>query len=1107
MNTRELYFSDFLAEKGMPLVKMEWPLLAEEFEAKAQGNSTKIPLLFDENDWKFLLQFPPKYWSKALWWRYNEGLLKASEERELRGLDDETLPEYMDEIVFMDGKMKITILPASNPECQAKCGESGVSENSEQPNSGIFTGFKTLFKKIENPVKISNYDKIKDNNVPNNCDDPNESKARIEARNQAMPPGPGIDQINPNDFAHPDYPDLKHRDEYQSGTVDGDLTEPNRISPEVLEQMGEKGKFPPHSFAGWKVISAQNASKALQRWIKGSSYIHNGQGEVEDPILPHKIETKRTAGGLQQHIVKDPLTGQSLPVQMISPKEMYHQWPGSVGKEDGVGYKHGDTQISARAHDIKIPAIKKQVCYKETPAKGQPRIVCSTVFMPVLGEGRALPNLTSEIGEGSYLKQKDVHLTREQKKAFVARKLKEQGKEDAGMEESGTPEYWGNIGGADNLYRIWDLLRPSQKKYMRENIKNKHHLAGYQHDIGYRQKWNPQNSTEENEDQDPQYRDIHSGPKFHYIVGGISPMEAQMPKGWMPSNPDIQDQIFKKYMWGSEGGVSIKDEATKGVELFINSLKKKIDLDKRPGSVNDEGEGVYGDVASLIGAIEYNKPEIIDVAMAILMVNLNTPLMGIHDPSLCLNVSPLEFQEMTHKNRINKAKGIATAMSQLSLETGTGSAIPTLARRKRDKAKIDGKWRAREKFKEIEGREPSNDEVTTFIIANPQYRPDNRLQNMDYGDENDADADSPIGSNTWSNPHARINATGEKTLARPHWLPVQFKGLAKYFNSLYEQIKVLKGKAAEFASKSFSTLEGKLEYSVKIYNTLYNRHLTKLTDSGIPASDPSKHKTAMANAAKELEVALQTKFPDLSPEEIANLSNKATKGSPQYYKFPKWFSDAMDDFAEDGVTEMEFPNEEVIPLSIKDIPINKGVLGVVEILAKLAKAVDDYADANDEAGETPSVRKQIIDTNETVNKYGFRLTKKCFPKMSEGNIIKQLTDLGYVPYETKFEPKAAVAPADTTTRMAPTVTPVSGNVAASNSAAQTNPIVSMLADPVKNYKAIVSHPEAVKHKSHVLAKLEEIRREFDAKRAAGGKISGAELHAHTALYLFANDIK
>lgn len=50
----------------------------------------KMPILFDESDIKFLLQFPPGKWPSALQWRYGEGLRYAALERKKSGSAPET---------------------------------------------------------------------------------------------------------------------------------------------------------------------------------------------------------------------------------------------------------------------------------------------------------------------------------------------------------------------------------------------------------------------------------------------------------------------------------------------------------------------------------------------------------------------------------------------------------------------------------------------------------------------------------------------------------------------------------------------------------------------------------------------------------------------------------------------------------------------------------------------------------------------------------------------------------------------------------------------------------------------------------------------------------
>lgn len=77
------------------------------FEAAENKPSvvTKIPILFDNDDIKFLLQFHPTNWAKALRWRYSHGLMKARDHY-LEDNDSSTIPE----------QGKVNVGTDSNPE-------------------------------------------------------------------------------------------------------------------------------------------------------------------------------------------------------------------------------------------------------------------------------------------------------------------------------------------------------------------------------------------------------------------------------------------------------------------------------------------------------------------------------------------------------------------------------------------------------------------------------------------------------------------------------------------------------------------------------------------------------------------------------------------------------------------------------------------------------------------------------------------------------------------------------------------------------------------------------------------------------------------------------
>lgn len=1097
MKFEKVYFADFLKENEIPPTKMGYPLMPndEGNDAKAEGNITKVPLLFDVNDWKFLLQVPPKYWRRALHWRFGEGLLHESEERELNGLDDEILTEHSDKIEFSigDGK-KITILPTQSPECIEAYGRSlqspiPTSEAAETKQPELYVGYKTLFKRIESPVKVSVQPKDK---MPAYCNDPKELQARIDARNQKLPPGPSIDQINLYNSKHPDHAHLRPIEEYPSsqgaGLINGDLTEPFRVTPDLL---ADKSKFTrenaKHALAGWQTLGLDNASTVLSNWIKGSAFI-----DEDDSILPSRVVQNENA----QKAVKDPLTGQMMPVTMLMPSQFSKNWGDFLGQDDGVSYMHKGNTITAKKHNLTLAAFKRRICYKIT-GKGTSETICKEEWMPVLSDGHAIPALVaqdessdSDTTRNSYLQKKGAHLTREQQDAFFERKKRGGGKgnrtkiknqEVAQKAELGTTsaqkrnEWLTNIGKAENWFNVYDLLHPDQKKYTRENLKNQHHLAAFEHDPEFKnstdnsiaRKW-----TKIDHENPDEFREVHSGQGDRYLIGGIAPNYSQPPRGFIPTNPEVQDKIFEKYFY-----TTLEAEATEGYNLYIQALLKKLDKTKKTSSSDEEDTGMEAGMntsssGDILGAMEHNKDSIIEIAALLLLTNINTGNFGIYDKDLCLTLAK-EGNEQNHNNRVQKAKSIVNQMSQLSLEVGTGAVLPP--RRKR--ATLSGNERAKEAFEKEHGYKPNNEQLAAYINAHPQYRPDRNINNTDIGDETGNQAISTSGR--LANSNARVNSAGESTLARPQWLPVKsFGRLSKKFNSVYDQLKILKGKAFNHARKVMEELGENLEDSTSIFNDAFHRNLRQLTNAGMIASDPHKEQMATERAAKELE---------------------------EHYNLPKWFRDALDDFAEDGITEMEFPNGHIIPLNIDSMPKNKGVLGVVETLANLAKSADSYVDANDTTTEKATKRKRLINVAATVEKYSVRLARHLFPKTPQKEIIEQIKKLGYKPWESIQEDDL---PQQKTSQPSPaTSIPIQpqqpGKVAAA-SAIGANPIAALLSDPIGKVNDILNHPEAAKYKSHIAAKLKTMREEIAKKRDAGEIPTSRELWALGRLYGFVN---
>ena len=244
----------------------------------AYGNNvSKIPILWDADDWKYLSQFPPKLWSKALKWRYNEGLLEASELRD------------------NDPNHSINVVPNTREELIFK------KNNTQYVFNNVYTGFRNLLEKIEKPIKYH-----KNHNPPGSEEG-----------------APGIQDIdfNQTDPNHPQHPS-----NYKHGFNDMDATRPLKISNDFIDAIpDDEIVLPPgkertprnikkardnmkgakqHSLSGMSVLQRVTASTLLNTWIKAQ-----GLGLLGEPTD-----------------IKDPHTGEQLHVTKGTPKDVNKAW-------------------------------------------------------------------------------------------------------------------------------------------------------------------------------------------------------------------------------------------------------------------------------------------------------------------------------------------------------------------------------------------------------------------------------------------------------------------------------------------------------------------------------------------------------------------------------------------------------------------------------------------------------------------------------------------------------------------------------------------------------------------------------------------------------------
>lgn len=339
-------FADFV-EKSWPLWKFQAlntakgtileKLEDEDAGYAYAGNQTKIPVLWGKDDYKFLSQFPPKLWGRALSWRYNEGLLEAAKLREKNpenSLDD--ISDTRDQLVF-----------------EEDAGRKYVFSN-------VWTGLKSLIERMEKPIKY---------------------------HAEHNPPGvetgtPGLKDIDPweTDENHP-----RHPSKYKHGLMDYDITNPVEVTDEYIDSIPDNEiNIDPSTPQDQRPAAIAKARAAMK---KSRHHTFSGMTVLKrGPVVSRMIASWLRAQGLgllgsvpQQ--IEDPITGQLTPVILDKPSNINGQWRDHVGEENG-------------GIPLAVPTIKRRLNMKVYNSKGE-EIPYGDVAMPVLNPTKLLPRIVN----------------------------------------------------------------------------------------------------------------------------------------------------------------------------------------------------------------------------------------------------------------------------------------------------------------------------------------------------------------------------------------------------------------------------------------------------------------------------------------------------------------------------------------------------------------------------------------------------------------------------------------------------------------------------------------------------------------------------------------
>ena len=435
--------------------KIQLKVIEENEDASSYayaGNVSNMPILWDADDYKFLSQFVPEDWPKALTWRYNEGLLLASEAREEH-------PEKSIENI----KSEVPVLTINKDKNDTR--NKGWREY-----YNVWTGMKELVRKLEAPHR-EHSEHMPQSYHPKLGPVP---KAMGEQK-----PGPGLKDIDPweTDVSSP-----KHHSHYLNaggGVYNYDLSDPVRVSDEDIDnipinQIEVPSTIPADKIAEYIAKKKRAMKKNRHHTFAGFSVLQSG------PTASKKIHDWRKAQGLGLlgdvgNTFTDPLTGKQLPVT----------YP-TLDKTKGIWSSHAGP-VRKDINRLKLPVITRTLNYKDfdkdgnekggkKATKNKPAVAAPVhhdVEMPVFMPGTTLPRIPSN---GKFA------LTMAQREEFARRRgwwPSKAGKDCAGKYELGMsyeqaaevcPAAFkaGAPGTITSLLANIDILAPEQIAFMRE---------------------------------------------------------------------------------------------------------------------------------------------------------------------------------------------------------------------------------------------------------------------------------------------------------------------------------------------------------------------------------------------------------------------------------------------------------------------------------------------------------------------------------------------------------------------------------------------------------------------------------------------------------------
>lgn len=645
MDFGEFIDKNFNASEYCHLLALDAHTVILSEMAMLGGEVPKMHILYDEDDWKFLSQFPPVVWKEALTWRYNRGLRDM-----LRNAQLGEIPEgfdYTNKLIFKKPR--------------GREGQYWVFGSDDGPKNGIWIGLTELAHKLTDRPKVNPEDDYgPESEKPTRYwghKGPGSSLKEIDPKetDETKPTHPknykhglynfdlsGMAEVHPEDINNMSdweiYPLLPQK---EFGHLDFDL-EAVRNSPRVKEAVAEikrrMKKEPKHTFVGYDVLQPDKAGESISNWIKANATEERLFGDHKDKI-------------------NDPFTNEEKSVQSKNPhqvkSDMHPDW---------------DMRTANGAMDFNIPTIKRTINITEVDeVKKTKQLLKKTEWdIPVLSAVKTIPTLGRLPSE--------LKLTDHQKAAFAATSGYNWNPNEMSFEQA--VDYYRNKGGGDEeskkkkganfklaaspedtqkVLNHWHVLTDVQKKWLKDHTHSLHTQAQTYHTQGA-------------------HGDPHANPKNKSFYGvGFSP-NYKTNERWSFNMPQEKvDAFVDTYlpkMVAEVMGTAVKGKAGEWqkskLDWYMRALKEK------------------GVPQSTIDALENRIPQIAEFIGYTLLTWLDSPRYGIKDDNfdLLIHTSPAEHEEEEEDNKRRRQGLIHNYLTSLA-QKATSDGI--LSRRRRER--------------------------------------------------------------------------------------------------------------------------------------------------------------------------------------------------------------------------------------------------------------------------------------------------------------------------------------------------------------------------------------------------------------------------------------